>query len=69
MMKDKIQQTKKLHEAQTGSCVLEDIGTSILEGFAIKENILAISVKNAANMDVVVSRNNLDELINSRLLW
>lgn len=67
-MKDKVLQTKKVHEAQTGSCVLEGIG-NVLEGFAIKEKIVEISVNNAANMDAIVSRKNLRELINPQLFW
>ena len=54
-MKEKILHTQAVYVSQTGVAIAEEIG-DILEEFGVKEKVVAITVDNAANMDVAVRR-------------
>ncbi|XP_034538951.1 zinc finger BED domain-containing protein 1-like [Notolabrus celidotus] len=54
-MKEKILHTRAVYTSQTGPVIAEEIG-DILDEFKIKEKVVAITVDNAANMDVAVKK-------------
>ncbi|KAM8762178.1 E3 SUMO-protein ligase ZBED1-like isoform 1-T1 [Acanthopagrus schlegelii] len=54
-MKEKILHTRAVYTSQTGQVIAEEIG-DILDEFDVKEKVVAITVDNAANMDVAVKK-------------
>ena len=52
-LKDKVLHTRAVYVSQTGPIVAEEIG-NILDDFGVKSKVVAITVDNAANMDVAV---------------
>lgn len=54
-MKEKILHTRAVYTSQIGNVIAEEIG-DILDEFNIKEKVVAITVDNAANMDVAVKK-------------
>ena len=54
-MQQKVLKTKAVYKAQTGCVVAEKI-SDVLSEFGIFDNIIAITVDNAANMDVTIKR-------------
>ncbi len=53
--RQKVLTTKVLYEAQTGPVVAEEI-SEVLQEFGIMDKIVAVTVDNAANMDVAIKR-------------
>ncbi|XP_034084944.1 zinc finger BED domain-containing protein 4 [Gymnodraco acuticeps] len=60
-MRQKVLRTKAIYTAQTGQVVAEEIG-EILQEFGIMNKIAAVTVDNAANMDVAIKRLNFIKL-------
>ncbi len=54
-MKEKVLHTRAVYTSQTGEIVAEEIG-DILDEFNIKDRVVAVTVDNAANMDVAVKK-------------
>lgn len=54
-MRQKVLQTKPVYTAQTGLVVAEEIG-DVLTDFGIFDKVVAVTVDNAANMDVAIKR-------------
>lgn len=54
-MQQKVLKTKAVYKAQTGCVVAEEI-SDVLSEFGISDKIVAITVDNAANMDVAIKR-------------
>lgn len=54
-MRQKVLKTKAVYTSQTGPVVAEEI-SDILQEFGIVDKILAVTVDNAANMDVAIKR-------------
>ena len=54
-MRQKVLKTKAVYKAQTGQVVAEEIG-EILQEFGIINKIVAVTVDNAANMDVAIKK-------------
>lgn len=54
-MKEKILHIRAVYTSQTGKVIAEEIGNT-LDEFNIKEKVDAITVDNAANMDVAVKK-------------
>ncbi len=54
-LREKVLHTRAVYVSQTGSAVAEEIDT-ILDDFGLKSKLVAITVDNAANMDVAVKR-------------
>lgn len=54
-MQQKVLKTKAVYKAQSGCVVAEEISL-ILSEFGISDQIVAITVDNAANMDVAIKR-------------
>lgn len=53
--RQKVLTTKAVYEAQTGPVVAEEI-SEVLQEFGIMDKIVAVTVDNAANMDVGIKR-------------
>lgn len=60
-MKEKILHTRAVYTSQTGNVIAEEIG-DILDEFNIKDKVVAITVDNAANMDVAVKKMNIRKI-------
>lgn len=54
-MKDRVLHTRAVYVSQTGQVVAEEIG-DILQEFGVREKVVAITVDNAANMNVAIRR-------------
>jgi hypothetical protein len=54
-MRQKVLATKAVYRAQTGIVVAEEIG-DILKEFGVFDKVVAVTVDNAANMDVAIKR-------------
>lgn len=54
-MKEKVLHERAVYISQRGDIVAEDIG-DILDEFNIKERVVAVTVDNAANIDVAVKK-------------
>lgn len=54
-LREKVLHTRAVYVSQTGPAVAEEIDT-ILDDFGVKSKVVAITVDNAANMDVAVKR-------------
>ncbi|KAL0965132.1 hypothetical protein UPYG_G00277210 [Umbra pygmaea] len=54
-MKENVLHTRAVYTSQTGEVIAEEIG-DILDEFEIKHKVIAITVDNAANMDVAVKK-------------
>lgn len=54
-MQQKVLKTKAVYKAQTGCVVAEEI-SDVLSEFGISDKIVAVTVDNAANMDVAIKR-------------
>ncbi|XP_034052456.1 zinc finger BED domain-containing protein 1-like [Gymnodraco acuticeps] len=54
-MRQKVLQTKAVYKAQTGIVIAEEIA-DVLTDFGIFDKIVAVTVDNAANMDVAIHR-------------
>lgn len=54
-MKENVLHTRAVYTSQTGEVIAEEIG-DILDEFEIKHKVVAITVDNAANMDVTVKK-------------
>lgn len=57
-MKEKNLHTRAVYTSQTGQVIAEEIG-DILQEFEVKEKVVAITVDNAANMDVAIRKMNV----------
>lgn len=54
-LREKVLHTRAVYVSQTGPAVAEEIDT-ILDDFGIKSKLVAVTVDNAANMDVALKR-------------
>lgn len=54
-MQQQVPKTKAAYKAQTGCVVAQEIN-DVLSEFCISDKIVAITVENAANMDVAIKR-------------
>lgn len=55
VMRQKTLHTRAVYVSQTGEAIAEEIG-DILEEFGVRAKVVAITVDNAANMDVAMKR-------------
>lgn len=60
-MKEKVLHTRAVYTSQTGDIVAEEIG-DILDEFNIKDRVVAVTVDNAANMDVAVKKMSIKKI-------
>lgn len=60
-MKEKNLHTRAVYTSQTGQVIAEEIG-DILQEFEVKEKVVAITVDNAANMDVAIRKMNVRKI-------
>ena len=60
-MRQKVLRTKAVYVAQTGPVVAEEI-SDILQEFGILEKVVAVTVDNAANMDVAIKKLKITKL-------
>lgn len=60
-LKEKNLHTKAVYTSQTGEVIAKEIG-DIVEDFSIKNKVVAVTVDNAANMDVAIRKMNVQKI-------